>query len=158
MNKQKESPRLRVLFLRIMVSERTGCLYHGFGARGLSLSWLRSAQTVRIMVSERVDRLYHGFGARRLFVSWLRSVRAVLIVTSALFSLRRIALVSRARSALAVRVAERGGDNRPICGFGAGCAAGVRGGNGEPFIPAMPHSALREKFTGKNLKFKAKID
>ena len=127
MNEQKESPRLRVLFLRIMVSERADCLYH-------------------------------GFGARRLFVSWFRSVRAVRIVTSAHFALRRIALVSRARSALAVRVAERGGDNRPICGFGAGCAAGVWEGDGEPSVLAMPHSALREKFTGKNLKFKAKID
>ena len=127
MNEQKESPRLRVLFLRIMVSERADCSYH-------------------------------GFGARRLFVSWLRSVRTILIVTSAHFALRRIALVSRARSALAVRIAEGGGDNRPICGFKAGCAVGVWEGNGEPSVHAMPCSALREKFTGKNLKFKAKID
>ena len=110
------------------------------------------------MVSERAGCSYHGFGAHGLFISWFRSVRAILIVTCAHFALRRIALVSRARSALAVRIAERGGDNRPICGFGAGCAAGVREGNGEPSVPAMPHSALREKFTGKNLKFKAKID
>ena len=110
------------------------------------------------MVSERAGCLYHGFGAHGLFISWFRSVWAVRIVTSAHFALRRIALVSRARSVLAVRVAERGGDNRPICGFGAGCAAGVREGDGSRPSPAVPCSALREKFTGKNLKFKAKID
>ena len=141
MNEQKESPRLRVLFLRIMVSERADCLYHGFGACGLFVSWFRSVRTVCIMASERTGCLYHGFGTHGLFVSWLRSLRAVRIVTSALFALRRIALVSRARSALAVRVAERGGDNRPICGFGAGCAAGVREGDGSR--PSLPCRAAR---------------
>ncbi len=141
LNEQKGSPLLRVLFLRIMVSERTGCLYHGFGAHGLFVSWFRSARAVCIMASELAGCLYHGFGARRLFVSWFRSVRAVRIVTSAHFALRRIALVFRSRSALAVRIAERGGDNRPICGFKAGCAVGVWEGNGSR--PSLPCRAAR---------------
>ena len=139
-----------------MASELAGCLYHGFGARRLFVSWFRSAQTVRIMVSERADCLYRGFGVRRLFVSWFRSVRAVLIVTSAHFALRCIALVSRARSALAVRIAERGGDNRPICGFGAGCAAGVREGDGEPSVACHAVQRAAREIHRKKLEIQGK--